>query len=280
MRRIYLSPHLDDAVLSCGGAIHRQAAAGEPVLVVTIFAGEYTGAGLSAFAQEQHDYWGNPPRPLALRRAEDWAALRRLGAEAQHLDHLDAVYRAGSDGRWLYTDVDQLFGAVHPADLDSAEGSRALAKQLAGLVPLQPQATIYAPLGVGNHVDHQIVHAAARRLLAMGHRLAFYEEAPYVASPGALEAALETAGAGGWSSQVIPLSPADLAAKVSALAYYRTQLAVLFGGAEAMPSRIWTLAATCSPNATLAERIWWPPLPPHPSSTAPGEAAGERGHHA
>ena len=36
---VYLSPHLDDAVLSCGGLIHRQVVAGQRPLVVTIFAG-------------------------------------------------------------------------------------------------------------------------------------------------------------------------------------------------------------------------------------------------
>jgi hypothetical protein len=47
-------------------------------------------------------------------------------------------------------------------------------------------------------------------------------------------------------------------AKVSALAYYRTQMAILFGGAEAMPSRLWACAAACSPQDCLAERIFWP----------------------
>ena len=40
LKHVYLSPHLDDAVLSCGGAIHRAGAAGEAVLVITVFAAE------------------------------------------------------------------------------------------------------------------------------------------------------------------------------------------------------------------------------------------------
>ncbi|RMD73788.1 MAG: PIG-L family deacetylase, partial [Chloroflexi bacterium] len=35
-RHIVLSPHLDDAALSCGGFIARATALGEPVLVVNI----------------------------------------------------------------------------------------------------------------------------------------------------------------------------------------------------------------------------------------------------
>ena len=67
------------------------------------------------------------------------------------------------------------------------------------------------------------------------------------------------ANAGNWQSEVIPLDAADLAAKVSAVGYYRTQMGVLFGGADAMPSRLWVSAASRSPESGLSEPIWWPP---------------------
>ncbi len=37
---IYLSPHLDDVALSCGGRIVKQRSKGENVLVVTVFTGD------------------------------------------------------------------------------------------------------------------------------------------------------------------------------------------------------------------------------------------------
>ncbi len=250
MKHVYLAPHLDDAVLSCGGAIHRHVAVGDPVHVVTVFAGGIRSARPpSSFAQLQHEYWGHPPRPMALRRAEDLAAATRLGATAQHLDYPDAVYRADAGGNWLYTGEAAIFGALHPADPLVGEGSRALAGQLADL--LDDETTAYAPLGIGHHVDHQILHAAAKRLVDRGHRLAFYEDYPYAEEVEATETTVD------WGVQVVALTPADVAAKVSALGYYRTQMRALFGGAEAMPSRIWAFAATRSPEARLAERIWW-----------------------
>ncbi len=259
MKQVYLSPHLDDAVLSCGGAIHRRAAAGETVLVLTIFSGEArSDRGLSPFALYQHAQWGHLPRPMAQRRAEDLAALLRLRAEAQHLGYLDAVYRADAAGRWLYTDLETLMGQVHPADPLLQDGVSGLANLLNGLMPRGDNTVVYAPLGVGGHVDHRIVHLAARQLLARGHRLAFYEDYPYAERDGALEAALAAAGAEGWQPEAVPLDAADLAAKVAALGYYRSQMAVLFGGAEAMPSRVWAFAASRSPGVGLAERIWWP----------------------
>ena len=61
-----------------------------------------------------------------------------------------------------------------------------------------------------------------------------------------------------WRLEVIPLAPADVAAKVKAVDYYRSQLDTLFHGTEAMPSQVWGFAASRSPEAGLAERIWWP----------------------
>ena len=258
MRHFYLSPHLDDAVLSCGGTIHQRAADGAQVEVVTLFAGEFTGRELSPFALLQHKYWGHPARPMLLRRAEDSAALALLGAEAQHLNYLDAVYRAGPDGVWLYSEEESLWGGVHPDDPMAQNGAQALAEELANLLPPRDRLLVHAPLAVGRHVDHQIVHAAARHLLAQGYQVTFYEDYPYAERPGATESAVAAAEAGAWRVEAVPLNPRDVAAKVSALGYYRTQMAVLFGGAEAMPNRIWSFAASRAQHVALAERLWWP----------------------
>jgi LmbE family N-acetylglucosaminyl deacetylase len=267
MKHVYLAPHADDAVLACGGTIHRQASAGEPVLVLTFFVGAVqAGAALSPFARQQHSYWGDPPQPMALRRAEDRAALTLLGAETLHWDYFDAVYRTDAGGQPVYPDLDSLWGAVHPGDPMALDESVALTRRLAGLFSGDDPVTIYAPLGVGHHVDHQIVHTAAWGLLRQDHRLAFYEDYPYAEKAGAVEAALALAGAGsgpspggrGWRVEHRPLDAADVAARVAALSYYRTQLGVLFGSVEAMTRRVWTFAATCSAEHCLAERIWWP----------------------
>jgi LmbE family N-acetylglucosaminyl deacetylase len=259
MKHVYLSPHLDDAVLSCGGAIHHQIAAGEQVTVITIFAGDADpDTELPAFALTQHEYWGNPPAPMALRRAEDVAALRLLGATAHHLDYPDAVYRASANGEWLYNREQTLWEEVHPDDPLGKNGLILLAEHVADLIPQAVAPIVYAPLGLGHHVDHQIVHAVARQLLSGATRMAFYEDYPYGEKPGALEAALLAAGAQEWRVEIVALDAADITAKIAALAYYRTQLDGLFGSVEAMPNRIWSFCTSRSPQANLAERIWWP----------------------
>jgi len=259
MKTIYLSPHLDDAVLSCGGAIHQQRAAGHAVLVITIFAGQPAAGDLSPFALLQHHYWGNPAQPLALRRAEDMAALTYLDSETLHLEYPDCVYRSGPDGRWLYTNEDALWAELHPADPMAHDGAGSLASRLASLLPAKEEVTVCAPLSVGRHVDHQIVHSAARKLLDMGYQVSFYEDYPYAEQPGEPEATLAAIGGQKWAVESLPLDVANVAAKVVALGYYRSQMSVLFGSAEAMPNRLWAFAASRSMEVCLAERIWHAP---------------------
>ncbi len=258
MRTVYLSPHLDDAVLSCGGAIHQQRTAGHAVLVITIFAGQPPAGDLSPFALLQHHYWGNPAQPLALRRAEDTAALAYLGSEALHLEYLDCVYRSSPDGTWLYPGEDALWAELHPADPMAHDRASTLASRLAGVLPEKEEMTVCAPLSAGHHVDHQIVHSAARKLLEMGYRVTFYEDYPYAEQPGEPDTTLAAIGGQEWPVQLLSLDVTNIAAKVLALGYYRSQMAVLFGSAEDMPSRLWAFAASRSMEACLAERIWQP----------------------
>ncbi|MBA4379671.1 MAG: PIG-L family deacetylase, partial [Anaerolinea sp.] len=58
MRWIYISPHLDDAVLSCGGLIWEQSHAGTQVEIWTVCTGDPPEGPLSPFAEVLHAEWG------------------------------------------------------------------------------------------------------------------------------------------------------------------------------------------------------------------------------
>ncbi|MDA8391968.1 MAG: PIG-L family deacetylase [Actinomycetota bacterium] len=92
-----VSPHLDDAVLSAGATLAALVAAGRPVTVLTVFAGD-PGPALSPVAERHHARCGLGVDAVERRRAEDRAALTRLGADPRHGALADAVYRRRADG--------------------------------------------------------------------------------------------------------------------------------------------------------------------------------------
>ena len=244
---VYLSPHLDDAALSCGGAIARATAAGERVLVVDLCTGAPgPNTRFSALAHDIHtNEWRLDPRDaMAARLREDEQALQRLGADAFRANLLDAIYRMPAS----YNTREALFGT--PARSDTL--LPALRDLIAALRARLPHATIYAPLGVGGHVDHQVTYIAA---LTAGGRLAYYEDYPYVQQPGALTARLQALGQE-FASDTIDIS-ASLGQKIAAIAAYTSQLDVLFGGPTAMAQAVTAYAASVPPGgAGYGERVW------------------------
>ena len=248
---IYLSPHLDDAVLSCGGRIWQQVQMGERVLVVTVFAGTPApDAPFSRFAQELHDRWRHRDDTVVRRQEEDLTALTFLGAESTHWPYTDCIYRQTPDGRFPYASEEALWAEAHPAERSLVVE---LAAQMAAL-PLRRNddalvSAVYAPLGVGHHVDHQIVRHAAE---ASGHTLTYYEEFPYAEDPEAVQAVLEQRQG---RASLVPLSREALEAKIAAIACYRSQLSTFWADWAEMAAAIRAFAERTGGGRPV-ERYW------------------------
>jgi LmbE family N-acetylglucosaminyl deacetylase len=252
---VFLSPHFDDAVLSVGGFIHQLTARGNRVWVFTVFAGKPWPV-YSELAVQLHKCWGNPSDVVALRTAEDEQALACLGAEGKRLSLLDCVYRGRTPTDWYYNTKAALYGELHPGDLNLAPAiCSAIAKELPAS---SSTACVYAPLAIGNHVDHQLVSLAATELMRQGYPVAFYEDFPYLVDCGRDIAGYPLVV----SEQLVPdqvaLAPQDLAKRIAAVACYRSQLAALFGGAEKMAELV---KDTCQSvgGGQPVERLWKQP---------------------
>lgn len=252
-RWLYLSPHLDDVALSCGGQIAQATRAGVAVDIVTVFAGDEPGAGeppASALVTRIYDLWQLAAgEVMATRRREDLAACRALAARAIHWQLQEAIHRRDRSqpehGESLYPTLERLFGAIASQE----EGLVAdLAQRFAAIPGARELARIVAPLGVGGHVDHRIVRAAAER--AFGPALLYYEEFPYIVWK---LFALARAGIFGrpWEALRQPLAPPDVAARVAAIACYASQVSPLFR----TPARIEQLVRRHVRRAG-GERLW------------------------
>lgn len=237
---IYLSPHLDDVALSCGGRIAQQTQAGKSVLIVSITAGDPPSGQLPPFAQSHHDSWQLTHDVVQVRREEDVMSCKRLGADWLHWTVRDAIYRRDpNSGVALYNNDVELFGSVNSAENHLVE---TLVTQLRDL----PSADeIVCPLVVGDHVDHQLVRVSAE--IAFGSEMLYYEDYPYAQRHG-LGGKTD---ADGWQSMLTKLSPSEIAQKLDAIAAYESQIEHLFDSLADMQNKVTTFA-----TETGGERYW------------------------
>lgn len=252
---LYLSPHLDDAALSCGGLIHQQAQAGEPVLVVSLCAGFPPHGPLTPFAESLHARWQvSAAEAVGARRAEDRAALQTLGAAAVHLDTPDCIYRLDPrTGAALYASEEALWGAL-PAAEDALVEQAAAA--LGDILHRLSGRRLYAPLALGHHVDHQLARRVAERT---GEVWAYYEDYPYAdreanLSPHSVVTGRETDGL---AARVMPIAEADLAAKARAVAAYTSQVSTFWESTAQIEPSLRAYGQRLG-HLAVAERLWRP----------------------
>lgn len=161
---LFLSPHGDDVALSCPGRLLWERDRGSRCLVLALFeSAEGSSEIREGLKRQGIDFLaaGLPP------------VRRRIAADAPFGDV--AFGRRPEDEDWL------------------AQATRLLADAGPRVRPRH----VYAPLGVGGHVDHRLAHDAALRALAgeAGRNVFFYEERPEAFIRGAVRIRLGLLGA-------------------------------------------------------------------------------------
>jgi LmbE family N-acetylglucosaminyl deacetylase len=255
---LFLSPHYDDAVLSCGGLIHQLVGKGQKVVVRTIMGGAPSPKELpdTPITRTLHERWAAGENPVESRVKEDEAAVTSLGAAAEHMVYwMDCVYRVSRTSEPLYTTEESLWAEVHPDDV---------AGQLLPTMVLPPQDVvrgIYVPMGVGRHVDHRIVRDWGLELRKQYPWVAlkFYEEYPYLETAGAVEMALEYFAQLQpplkLEAEVVALQEADITAKVKAVGFYTSQTKTFWSDEAAMDAGL-RASLTRTGGGQPAERLW------------------------
>lgn len=257
-RHIFLSPHFDDAVFSCGGTLGVQVSNGLRPLVITIFGGiPAADLQISPFAQQINRQMAggqiiSTPALIERRRQEDASALDFLHCDYLWLDYHDAIYR-GSPA--YYTHDDQLIGGdVHPSDLWI---DRQLSEALLALHQRLSDTVWYAPLGIGRHIDHQIVSSAVDRLTQQAAKVKLYEDFPYALREQALETRMQEFG-GVLEPNFVEMSEM-LPLRIEASTMYASQIQLNFGGRAAMHNTMQSYTHNIRPVQTVhLERFWSP----------------------
>lgn len=210
-----MSPHFDDAALSCAALLARD----EPIDVLTVFAGEPDPPqrrpwdALTGFADSSES--------LAARRAEEVAAFAGTPHRMRTLDliedqYLEAPPRPASHARTLREAVAGFATVAVPAGAGRRRG------RLRAWIEARLR-TFGGPLP---HPDHEYARDAALAALAGRPEVAVlaYDELPYAFGGSGRRALEDAARAAGLRVGETVRAPVDRAAKAARIAAYASQV--------------------------------------------------------
>ena len=172
MEYIFISPHLDDISLSCGGIVHNLSKKQNDIQIWTIFAGDPPKGILPEFALSLHRRWNLTENIVQKRREEDINSCNILGAKAVHFSFPDCIYRDQKNGKPLVQNEEDLYQ-------DISKNQENIVEKIYEMLNSELDQTqiLVAPLSIGNHIDHQIVRNAIDRLNF--RNICFYADYPY-----------------------------------------------------------------------------------------------------
>ncbi len=253
---LFLSPHLDDVAFSCGGTLLRLAE--DPVwrvVLCTVFTASVPDP--QGFALRCQTDKGIAPEVdyMSLRRSEDesYAASANV-RDARRWDYHEAPHRG-------YDSPAALFAGIRAEDAVW----QPLSEDLVALDDeLQPD-LVFAPQGLGNHVDH--LQAIRATLVAWPvERVVWYRDTPYaIREPAAQPAGLLRLEEDLFPCRV-PLSTAVLDRKIAGCALYASQIGFQFGGPAPLREKLISFHA-CEAAAELTASAYAETFLGHPCVT-------------
>lgn len=247
---IYISPHLDDVVLSCSGTLCRQHAQGRNILVVTLFAGE-PQPPFSPFVQSVHRSWhATEERPYHVRQQEERKAMALLEVDYAWLDWLEILYRDPA-----LADANDLFCEPGTPVVPSADAAlfTKLCAWLAAASHVYPGVQFVVPLGLGMHRDHQCAFRAALTTLDTD-RVLFFEDFPY-ATYYSQDELLDYLQPYHMSALEVDISE-YLEQRIAASLLYQSQIPTFFSLASSFPDLIRTYTLQAGKQQHPIERYW------------------------
>ena len=175
---VFLSPHFDDAILSCGGLINKLVLKNKKVLVVTVFS-EVSKKILNKDVARYVNLCGfdNSVDLNRMRKKEDEAVLNSLGVDHCWLGIVEADYRTKKSVP-VYKNHKQIRNKINDTD-DFLKKTSLGIEEVTDKHLKNGKGVIYCPLGLGGHADHRIINQIGDDL-SKKWDLMYWEDYPYV----------------------------------------------------------------------------------------------------
>lgn len=185
---LFISPHFDDVVLSAGSVLGKLAEK-KLAYVVNVFT-QVSPAPLTQSAKQalKNAGYSDGRKYYQDREKQDGQVLKTLGIKPENLGEVEALWRKKTwtgRNRWLYQIIPEA-GHVYPfyrwqvisgriSLADNDLGAR-LAEKLRRVIKQTGCGLVWAPWGIGKHVDHLVVRKAAESL---GKDVILWSDFPY-----------------------------------------------------------------------------------------------------
>ena len=244
---LIISPHLDDAVLSCGDLIDKLVNEKYSVDVITIFSKEMKKSQLSSAAIKFHNNCFLPDNPMKQRKQEDKLAHEYLKCNSYYMELPECLYRKYKT-KFLYPDLDN----IYHLDKDDSKIIKKIEKGLIKIINNYDY--ILAPLGLGGHADHIASNKAVNNIMQeIKGKLYFYEEVAYVCYY------YRENSVSNWGEslkyKLIELSEQNFNNKIQSILLYRSQLNILWNNYEQMYNDLDVFSKKYSKKRSI--RLWY-----------------------
>ena len=233
----FISPHLDDAVLSCGSLIKELC--NKNITVVTVFSKPSPPPySITAIDFLKKCGYQDAEKLFQIRKLEDLQAMRHLSCSYIHLDFIDAAWRKSLYYikypflqpllfkfpffmHTYWSPHQQFSGLISWQDKHLIKKINSL---ITSLLPHNKRVLILAPLGIGGHADHVIIREAVKE---MESDSLFWEDIPYNMSNGVTNSFLAN-----HKEYLLTLALCETKKRNNSIKCYKSQLPVLFPSGE------------------------------------------------
>ena len=247
MKVVFLGPHFDDCILSCGELIDKYIQEGADVKAVTFFTGYPSSLEFSDAAKQFHSNCFLDERSMDYRAEEDKAAMNFLSCEYKHIGLYECLYRKDHQNHWLYPDLKNIY---HMEDFDNGEIDTIVDLIL---TEIKCADVVYAPMGLGKHADHILLSKAAEKAAKKADvKFYFYEEIPYVCYY--YKNRKKSNWGNGMKPTIIEVSENNWKRKLEAIKIYRSQLHILWKNETQRLSQLKDISYKYSLKNSL--RVW------------------------
>lgn len=178
---IFLSPHMDDAIFSCGGLISKFKKQNKKMAIINIFSlvKEQTKITKDINYELKKAEINSTKKLFESRKKDEQKIAKTLKLDIFFLDYIDGLYRKDSNHEFIYHSYEKLFsGKINSNDKKLIA---ALTKELDLIFKNSKKSVmILGPIASGKHIDHLITKNLVTDLNQKYKKnVIFWDDIPY-----------------------------------------------------------------------------------------------------